>query len=132
MVLAAPRSRCSAAVSRPSPQPRSATRGDATGSSSARRSQKGCSRSAANRLYCSGSHCGVGVEAAVCSSPGMRVAAPPFAPSASRRRHTPFPRMPLLFCDLDNTLIDRAAAYRAWAEDYAARMGRDPRRSSGW
>ena len=34
--------------------------------------------------------------------------------------------MPILFCDLDNTLIDRAAAYRAWAEDYAARMGRDP------
>jgi len=33
--------------------------------------------------------------------------------------------MPILFCDLDNTLIDRAAAYRAWAEDYAARMGRD-------
>ena len=40
--------------------------------------------------------------------------------------------MPLLFCDLDNTLIDRAAAYRAWAEDYAARMGATPRRSSGW
>jgi putative hydrolase of the HAD superfamily len=34
--------------------------------------------------------------------------------------------MPILFCDLDNTLIDRAAAYRAWAEDYAARLGRDP------
>ncbi|MGD1052813.1 MAG: HAD family hydrolase [Candidatus Dormibacteria bacterium] len=33
---------------------------------------------------------------------------------------------PLLFCDLDNTLIDRAAGYRAWAEHYVAALGRDP------
>ena len=33
---------------------------------------------------------------------------------------------PILFCDLDNTLIDRAAGYRAWAEHYAAGLGRDP------
>ena len=33
---------------------------------------------------------------------------------------------PVLFCDLDNTLIDRAAAYRAWAQSFAARAGRDP------
>jgi putative hydrolase of the HAD superfamily len=33
---------------------------------------------------------------------------------------------PLLFCDLDNTLIDRAAGYRAWAEHYVAGLGRDP------
>jgi putative hydrolase of the HAD superfamily len=34
--------------------------------------------------------------------------------------------MPILFCDLDNTLIDRAAGYRAWAEHYVAALGRDP------
>jgi putative hydrolase of the HAD superfamily len=34
--------------------------------------------------------------------------------------------MPILFCDLDNTLIDRAAGYRAWAEDYVARLGGGP------
>jgi putative hydrolase of the HAD superfamily len=33
--------------------------------------------------------------------------------------------MPILFCDLDNTLIDRAAGYRAWAEHYVAALGRD-------
>lgn len=39
--------------------------------------------------------------------------------------------MPILFCDLDNTLIDRAGSYRAWAEDYATRMGRD-RQEAEW
>jgi putative hydrolase of the HAD superfamily len=34
--------------------------------------------------------------------------------------------MPLLFCDLDNTLLDRAAGYRAWAAHYVASLGRDP------
>jgi phosphoglycolate phosphatase-like HAD superfamily hydrolase len=34
--------------------------------------------------------------------------------------------MPILFCDLDNILIDRAAGYRAWAEHYVAALGRDP------
>jgi len=34
--------------------------------------------------------------------------------------------MSLLFCDLDNTLIDRAAGYRAWAEHYVAGLGREP------
>jgi putative hydrolase of the HAD superfamily len=34
--------------------------------------------------------------------------------------------MPILFCDLDNTLIDRAAGYRAWAEHFVAALGRDP------
>lgn len=33
---------------------------------------------------------------------------------------------PLLFCDLDNTLIDRAAGYRAWAEHYVAALGGGP------
>jgi len=31
---------------------------------------------------------------------------------------------PLLFCDLDNTLIDRATGYRAWAEHFAGALGR--------
>jgi putative hydrolase of the HAD superfamily len=34
--------------------------------------------------------------------------------------------MPLLLLDLDNTLIDREAAYRRWAATYAARLGRPP------
>jgi len=34
--------------------------------------------------------------------------------------------MPILFCDLDNTLIDRAAGYRAWAEHYVAGLGGGP------
>lgn len=34
--------------------------------------------------------------------------------------------MPLLFLDLDNTLVDRAAAYRAWAAGYLAEHGHDP------
>ncbi|MGO8685790.1 MAG: HAD family hydrolase [Candidatus Dormibacteria bacterium] len=34
--------------------------------------------------------------------------------------------MPLLFCDLDNTLIDRAAGYRAWAEHWVAALGGGP------
>jgi len=34
--------------------------------------------------------------------------------------------MPLLLCDLDNTLIDRAAAFRGWAEHYASAQGRGP------
>jgi len=34
---------------------------------------------------------------------------------------------PLLFCDLDNTLIDRATGYRAWAEHFAGALGRGPR-----
>ena len=33
---------------------------------------------------------------------------------------------PILFCDLDNTLIDRAAGYRAWAEHFAGALGRGP------
>ena len=32
--------------------------------------------------------------------------------------------MPLLLCDLDNTLVDRDAAFRRWAELIAARFGR--------
>lgn len=31
--------------------------------------------------------------------------------------------MPLLFLDLDNTLVDREAAYRAWATSYLAERG---------
>ena len=31
--------------------------------------------------------------------------------------------MPLLLCDLDNTLVDRAAAFRGWAEEFATRTG---------
>lgn len=31
--------------------------------------------------------------------------------------------MPLLLLDLDNTLVDRASAYRRWAEEFAARHG---------
>jgi len=31
---------------------------------------------------------------------------------------------PLLLCDLDNTLIDRAAGFRAWAEHFAGALGR--------
>lgn len=34
--------------------------------------------------------------------------------------------MPLLLLDLDNTLIDREAAFRRWAVTYAARLGRPP------
>ena len=33
--------------------------------------------------------------------------------------------MPLLFLDLDNTLVDRAAAYRDWARAYVAEHGHD-------
>ena len=35
--------------------------------------------------------------------------------------------MPLLFCDLDNTLIDRAGAYERWATRYLDEHGHDPR-----
>lgn len=31
--------------------------------------------------------------------------------------------VPLLFLDLDNTLVDRAAAFRLWAEDFVSAMG---------
>lgn len=34
--------------------------------------------------------------------------------------------MPLLFVDLDNTLVDRASAHRAWAVGYLAQRGADP------
>lgn len=34
--------------------------------------------------------------------------------------------MPLLLIDLDNTLVDRAAAYRAWAASYLAANGHEP------
>lgn len=34
--------------------------------------------------------------------------------------------MPLLFLDLDNTLVDRAAAYRQWATGYLSERGADP------
>jgi putative hydrolase of the HAD superfamily len=34
--------------------------------------------------------------------------------------------MPILFCDLDNTLVDRAVGYRAWAEHFVAGLGREP------
>ena len=34
--------------------------------------------------------------------------------------------MPLLFLDLDNTLVDRAAAYRSWAASFLAARGADP------
>ncbi len=34
--------------------------------------------------------------------------------------------MPLLFLDLDNTLVDRAAAYRSWAASYLTARGADP------
>ncbi|MGO4956609.1 HAD family hydrolase [Luteococcus sp. Sow4_B9] len=34
--------------------------------------------------------------------------------------------MPLLLLDLDNTLVDRAVAYRAWAVDFLAQRGADP------
>lgn len=34
--------------------------------------------------------------------------------------------MPLLLLDLDNTLVDRAAAYRAWATSYLAEHGHEP------
>lgn len=34
--------------------------------------------------------------------------------------------MPLLFLDLDNTLVDRAAAYRAWASEYLAQHDHNP------
>lgn len=34
--------------------------------------------------------------------------------------------MPILHCDLDNTLIDRAAGYRRWAEGFVRGLGRDP------
>ncbi|GAA1391027.1 HAD family hydrolase [Luteococcus peritonei] len=34
--------------------------------------------------------------------------------------------MPLLFLDLDNTLVDRAAAYRLWAQGFLAQQGADP------
>ncbi|CAI9406594.1 HAD family hydrolase [Aestuariimicrobium sp. T2.26MG-19.2B] len=34
--------------------------------------------------------------------------------------------MPTLYADLDNTIADRAGAYRAWAVDYLAERGADP------
>ena len=34
--------------------------------------------------------------------------------------------MPLLLADLDNTLIDRAGAFRRWAREFAAARGRGP------
>ena len=34
--------------------------------------------------------------------------------------------MPLLLLDLDNTLLDRAGAFRAWAEDFVAALGAAP------
>lgn len=34
--------------------------------------------------------------------------------------------MPLLFCDLDNTLIDRAGAYKRWAVRFLDKRGEDP------
>ena len=34
--------------------------------------------------------------------------------------------MPLLFVDLDNTLVDRAAAFAAWASEYLEARGADP------
>lgn len=34
--------------------------------------------------------------------------------------------MPTFYVDLDNTLADRAAAYRGWAVDYLAERGADP------
>ena len=33
--------------------------------------------------------------------------------------------MPLLLCDLDNTLVDRSAAFRRWAVEFAARQRQD-------
>ncbi len=39
--------------------------------------------------------------------------------------------MPLLLLDLDNTLIDREAAFRRWAATYAARLGVPPG-DAGW
>lgn len=33
--------------------------------------------------------------------------------------------MPLLLCDLDDTLVDRGAAFARWAVDFAARHGQD-------
>ena len=34
--------------------------------------------------------------------------------------------MPLVIFDLDNTLVDRAASFRAWAEGLVSRLGLDP------
>jgi HAD superfamily hydrolase (TIGR01509 family) len=34
--------------------------------------------------------------------------------------------VPLLLCDLDDTLIDRAGAFRRWAQDFAGRYGIPP------
>ncbi len=34
--------------------------------------------------------------------------------------------MPILYCDLDNTLVDRAAGYRAWAKRFVAEAGGGP------
>lgn len=34
--------------------------------------------------------------------------------------------MPLLFLDLDNTLVDRASAFRRWAGEYVAALGAPP------
>jgi putative hydrolase of the HAD superfamily len=34
--------------------------------------------------------------------------------------------VPLLLLDLDNTLLDRASAFRAWAEDFVAAVGAPP------
>ncbi len=35
--------------------------------------------------------------------------------------------MPVLFCDLDDTLIDRAGAFRRWAQRFLDNRGDDPR-----
>src|SRR5688572_4864375 len=51
----APSRSASAAVRRPSPQPRSTTVGPSVGRTSPAKSQNGCSRSTAKRLYCAGS-----------------------------------------------------------------------------
>ena len=39
--------------------------------------------------------------------------------------------VPLLFLDLDNTLLDRAGAFRRWAEEFLDESGRPETTSSG-
>lgn len=39
--------------------------------------------------------------------------------------------MPLLLCDLDDTVLDRAATFRRWVEGFLARRGLDPA-GAGW
>lgn len=50
--------------------------------------------------------------------------------AADRKPWVPVARyaaaMPLLLLDLDNTLVDRAAAYRAWAASYLEKRGASP------